>query len=62
MDESNISQNRRSRRSPVFLAASLEVAGVAQTVKLRNLSEEGALMEGERLPLEGRPPSSSATT
>ena len=53
MDQSNISQNRRSRRSPVFLAASIEVAGVAETVKLRNLSEEGALVEGEHLPLEG---------
>ena len=53
MDESNISQNRRSRRSPVYLAATIEVAGVPQPVKLRNLSEEGALIEGERLPLEG---------
>jgi PilZ domain len=52
MDQSN-SQNRRSRRSPVFLTATLEVAGVAQQVKLRNLSEEGALVQGERLPLEG---------
>src|SRR5262249_13905682 len=53
MDQSSTTQNRRSRRSPVFLAASIEVAGVPQTVKLRNLSEEGALIEGERLPLEG---------
>jgi hypothetical protein len=53
MDQSNTSQNRRSRRSPVFLAATVEVAGVPQPVKLRNLSEEGALIEGERLPLEG---------
>lgn len=45
--------NRRSRRSPVFLAATIEVAGVAEPVKLRNLSEEGALIEGERLPAEG---------
>jgi hypothetical protein len=53
MDQSSISQNRRSRRSPVYLAASIEIAGVAEPVKLRNLSEEGALIEGERLPLEG---------
>ena len=53
MDESSMSQNRRSRRSPVLLAASVEVAGVATPVKLRNLSEEGALVEGDRLPLEG---------
>jgi hypothetical protein len=37
----------------VYLAAAVEIAGVAQPVKLRNLSEEGALIEGERLPLEG---------
>ena len=53
MDESNMTQNRRTRRSPVLLAASVEVAGVVTTVKLRNLSEDGALIEGDRLPLEG---------
>lgn len=53
MDESSSTQNRRSRRSPVYLAAAVEIAGVPQPVKLRNLSGEGALIEGERLPLEG---------
>jgi hypothetical protein len=53
MDESSINQNRRGRRSPVLLAASVEIAGVSHAVKLRNLSQEGALIEGERLPLEG---------
>jgi PilZ domain len=53
MDQSSISQNRRSRRAPVLLAATVEIAGVPESVKLRNLSEEGALIEGERLPLEG---------
>ena len=53
MDESSIQHNRRSRRSPVFLAATIEVAGAAAPVKLRNLSEEGALVEGDRLPPEG---------
>jgi len=48
-----MSQNRKSRRSPVYLAASVEIAGALQPVKLRNLSEEGALIESERLPLEG---------
>ena len=52
MDESSITQNRRSRRSPVLLAASIEVAGTPVAVKLRNLSEEGALVEGEDLPPE----------
>jgi hypothetical protein len=53
MDESTMTQNRRSRRSPVLLAASLDVDGVITPVKLRNLSEEGALIEGEDLPAEG---------
>lgn len=53
MDESSITHNRRSRRSPVLLSASVDVAGTPKPVKLRNLSEEGALVEGERLPLEG---------
>jgi hypothetical protein len=53
MDESGMMKNRRSRRSPVLLAATVEVAGEPIAVKLRNLSEEGALIEGDRLPLEG---------
>jgi len=53
MDESSMMKNRRSRRSPVLLAATVEVAGKPVSVKLRNLSEEGALIEGEQLPLEG---------
>jgi hypothetical protein len=53
MDESSITHNRQSRRSPVFLAGTIEVDGVAQPVKLRNLSEEGVLIEGECLPPEG---------
>lgn len=53
MDESSMMKNRRSRRSPVLLAATVEVAGRPLAVKLRNLSEEGALIEGENLPLEG---------
>jgi hypothetical protein len=36
----------------MLLAATVDVAGVAEPVKLRNLSEEGALVQGERLPLE----------
>jgi hypothetical protein len=53
MDESSVTQNRRSRRSPVLLAASIEVDGAPVAVKLRNLSEKGALIEGDRLPPEG---------
>ena len=53
MDESSITQNRRSRRSNVLLAASIEVSGTVIAVKLRNLSSEGALIEGDGLPVEG---------
>jgi hypothetical protein len=53
MDQSMTSQNRRSRRSPVLLTASVEVDGTPMPVKLRNLSEEGALIEGDCLPPEG---------
>jgi hypothetical protein len=53
MDESSMMKNRQSRRSPVLLAATVEVAGQPVAVKLRNLSEQGALIEGDRLPLEG---------
>lgn len=53
MDHSTTSQNRRSRRSNVLLAASIESGGTVLTVKLRNLSAEGALIEGDQLPVEG---------
>lgn len=53
MDESSLSRNRRSRRSNVLLAASIEVSGASLPVKLRNLSTEGALIEGDDLPVEG---------
>ena len=50
MDESSMNQNRRSRRSNVLLTATVEVAGEMLDVKLRNLSEEGALVEAKVLP------------
>jgi hypothetical protein len=53
MDLSSQTQNRRSRRSNVLLAATLELSGQALPVKLRNLSAEGALVEAEKLPVEG---------
>ena len=53
MDESGNTQNRRSRRSHLLMAASLEVSGRAIGVKLRNLSSEGAQVEGDQLPVEG---------
>lgn len=53
MDESIQSQNRRSRRSHVLMAASLRSDGGDLGVKLRNLSEHGALVEAELLPQVG---------
>src|SRR5437773_2456381 len=53
MDQSGNMQNRRSRRAPVLLAASIDVRGTAVSVKLRNLSAQGALIESEQLPAEG---------
>jgi hypothetical protein len=53
MDQSGTMQNRRSRRAPVLLAANIEVRGMPVAVKLRNLSAQGALIEGERLPAKG---------
>ena len=55
MDESGITQNRRTRRSHVLMAASIEADGVTVAVKLRNLSPEGALVEGAPLPPVGCP-------
>ena len=55
MDESGISQNRRARRSHVLMAASIEASGATVTVKLRNLSPEGALIEGKELPAVDSP-------
>lgn len=53
MDESLANQNRRTRRSNVLMAATLEVSGATLPVKLRNLSAEGALVEADHLPVEG---------
>lgn len=51
MDESSLTHNRRSRRSPVLLTATVELGGAVHAVKLRNLSSDGALVEGaEDLP------------
>ena len=53
MDESSPTQNRKTRRSNVLMAASLELSGTSLPVKLRNLSAEGALVVGDKLPVEG---------
>jgi hypothetical protein len=53
MDESGNTQNRSARRSHLLMAATLEVSGRAINVKLRNLSADGAQVEGDQLPVEG---------
>lgn len=53
MDQSSAAQNRRSNRSPVLLSAKIDVNGTVVPVVLRNLSAEGALVEGVGLPAEG---------
>lgn len=53
MDKSSLTQNRQTRRSNVLLSASIELSGASLPVKLRNLSSEGALIEGDKLPVEG---------
>ncbi len=53
MDLSNSPQNRKTRRSYVLMTASLELSGMSLPVKLRNLSADGALVEGDKLPIEG---------
>lgn len=53
MDESSLTQNRRSDRSPVLLSAKVELGGTQVSVILRNLSSQGALIEGPQLPQEG---------
>ena len=53
MDSSSSCQNRKSRRSKVLLAATLEEVGAPHSVKLRNLSADGALVESKDLPAKG---------
>ncbi len=53
MDESEATQNRRSRRSHLLMRATLDFSGRAVEVRLRNLSADGAQVEGNQLPIEG---------
>ncbi len=47
------SSDRRARRAPVLLAANIEFGRCRRAVKVRNVSEKGALIEGDDLPPEG---------
>lgn len=53
MDESNAPQNRKSRRSPVLMSATLESGGRSYKVRLRNFSAGGALIDADHLPEQG---------
>lgn len=53
MDQSSNTQNRRLRRSSVLLRGTIQFAGESLSVILRNLSQEGALVQGDDLPAEG---------
>ena len=53
MDESGQTQNRRSRRAHMLMTATLDYSGRAVEVRLRNLSADGAQVEGSQLPVEG---------
>ena len=53
MDESSLTHNHRNNRSNVLFTASLELSGASTPVRMRNLSSNGALVEGENLPVEG---------
>jgi hypothetical protein len=55
MESSSNCQNRRSRRSQVLLTAEISHGGATQSVKLRNMSGDGALIESDFLPIEGTP-------
>ena len=49
MDESTGTGKRRSRRSNVLMTATLELPERSLATKLRNLSADGALVEGSEL-------------
>ena len=53
MDQSTPTQNRKTNRSNVLMSATLELSGMSLPVKLRNLSADGALVEGDELPVDG---------
>jgi hypothetical protein len=53
MDQSDAPRNRRAPRAPVLLTANLVGSERAYLVKLRNLSEDGVLVEADELPAEG---------
>lgn len=54
LSQTDTDENRRgSSRSNVMLAATIEVGGLGANVRVRNLSETGALIEGAQVPPAG---------
>lgn len=53
MDSSGAFQNRKSRRSHVLMAATLQTCEGPLPVSLRDLSPQGALVKGKGLPEAG---------
>lgn len=48
-----MTHNRKTNRANVLMVATLELSGAAIAVSMRNLSSNGALVEGDQLPVEG---------
>lgn len=53
MYQGKIATNRAEERNHVFMTCELEAGETCMTVKLRNLSAHGAMVEDEALPLVG---------
>lgn len=53
MYEGKAVTNRAATRSHVLMTCDIEVGNVCRTVKLRNLSAHGAMVEDDQLPLVG---------
>ncbi|WP_255554769.1 PilZ domain-containing protein [Sphingomicrobium clamense] len=53
MYHDNVAKNRAEKRSHVLMTCELEAGDTCKTVKLRNLSAHGAMVEDDTLPLVG---------
>lgn len=53
MYEGKVATNRAEARNHVFMTCELEAGDASKTVKLRNLSAHGAMVEDDDLPLVG---------
>ena len=53
MFQDDVEKHRKHQRSQLFMKAELEHEGRTLDVRLRNLSADGALLQGDNLPPEG---------